>query len=92
MSRAFVLMSAVGASQCRELRQVDGELDALDSLACLEAEEGRPEIALRLLTVTGRERARTGHGLQTRQDRDARDRALLAAAEALGRPSRLADA
>jgi tetratricopeptide (TPR) repeat protein len=68
----------------QELQFVDGELDILGLLACLEVDEGRPEAGLRTLAVTERERQRTGYRVQLAADREARGRALAAATLALG--------
>jgi tetratricopeptide (TPR) repeat protein len=72
----------------RKVQSRQGVLDVMDSLACLEADEGNPEAALRLLAVTGRERERIGHSklysILSDQDRELREQALAAAASALG--------
>ena len=68
----------------RPLKTIDGELDVLEVLACLEVDEGRPRSALRVLTVTARERHRTGYEIPVGLDRETRDQALAATTAALG--------
>lgn len=68
----------------REIGLVEGQLDSLDALAALEVADGRPEAALRLLTVAARQRARLGAPLFVPDEIADRDAALAAAREALG--------
>lgn len=69
----------------REIGLVEGQLDSLDALAALDVADGRPEVALRLLTVTARQRARLGAPLFVPDEIADRETALVTAREALGR-------
>ncbi|MDT4956706.1 MAG: hypothetical protein QOD31_505 [Pseudonocardiales bacterium] len=63
----------------RELELDEGQLDAIEALAGLEVAEGRPDSALRLLTVTDRERRRLGAPIFVADESDYRDAAVAAA-------------
>ena len=67
-----------------DLDLIEGMLDALDGLACLAIDDNDPVTALRLLTVSGRERDRLGAVLFVQDEIADRKTALLAARAALG--------
>ncbi|PZS34318.1 MAG: hypothetical protein DLM58_05925 [Pseudonocardiales bacterium] len=67
----------------RELELDEGQLDAIEALAGIEVAEGRPESALRLLTVTARERRRLGAPIFVADESDYRDASVAAAHAAL---------
>ncbi|MFN2518496.1 MAG: AAA family ATPase, partial [Jatrophihabitantaceae bacterium] len=67
----------------RELALDEGQLDAIEALAILELGEGRAGPALRLLTVTDRERRRLGAPIFVADESDDRDAAVTAAHRAL---------
>ncbi|HEX4222733.1 MAG TPA: BTAD domain-containing putative transcriptional regulator [Pseudonocardiaceae bacterium] len=67
-----------------QLDLAEGMLDALDALACLAIAENDPVTALRLLTVSGRERERLGAVLFVQDEIADRKAALIAAHTALG--------
>jgi tetratricopeptide (TPR) repeat protein len=67
----------------RELELDEGQLDALEALAGVEVAEGRPDSALRLLTVTDRERRRLGAPIFVADESDYRDAAVAAAGKSL---------
>ncbi|HEY4022310.1 MAG TPA: BTAD domain-containing putative transcriptional regulator [Pseudonocardiaceae bacterium] len=71
----------------RGYHQIDlaeGMLDALDALACLAVADNDPVTALRLLTVSGRERERLGAALFVQDEIADREAAVIAAHTALG--------
>jgi predicted ATPase/DNA-binding SARP family transcriptional activator len=74
----------------RELELDEGQLDAIEALAVLEVADGRPESALRLLTVTDRERRRLGAPIFVADESDHRDAAVAATHAALD-PSEVAE-
>jgi hypothetical protein len=67
-----------------QLDLAEGMLDALDALACLAIADNDPVTALRLLTVSGRERERLGAVLFVQDEIADRKAALIAARTALG--------
>jgi predicted ATPase len=68
----------------RQLELTEGVIDALDLLAAVEVVEGRPALALRMLTVAGLERTRIGAPQIMMDELDARDAAERSARAALG--------
>jgi len=70
-------------SSYRELELDEGQLDAIEALAGLDVAEGRPDSALRLLSVTDRERRRLGAPIFVADESDDRDAAAAAARAAL---------
>ena len=71
----------------RDLELDEGQLDAIEALAGLEVAEGRPDSALRLLSVTERERRRLGAPIFVPDESDDRDATLAAARGALDAPT-----
>ena len=74
----------------RELELDEGQLDALEALAGIEVAADRPDSALRLLTVTARERRRLGAPIFVADESDHRDAAVAAAHQSLD-PSKVED-
>jgi hypothetical protein len=67
------------------LRFADSQLDALETLASIEATGGRPSAALHMLTVVDRERRPLGGAALNVDRRRMRSAALAAARGALSR-------
>jgi predicted ATPase/DNA-binding SARP family transcriptional activator len=64
----------------------EGVLDVVDALACLDIADGRPDVGLRMLTVSQRERERLGSTPLIEDEITDRAAAVAAAYEALGEP------
>ena len=77
-----LIMDSLRAYQ--DLDLIEGMLDDLDALACLAVADNDPVTALRLLTVSGRERERLGAVLFVQDEITDHKAALLAARGALG--------
>jgi predicted ATPase/DNA-binding SARP family transcriptional activator len=73
-----------GLRHYHEIGMVEGLLDCLDGIAGVDVLDGRPEQALRLLTVAGRHRDRLGAPLFIADEIAYRESALAAAIAALG--------
>ena len=73
-----------------EIRLAEGEMDAVVTIAAVEVAEGRPDGALLLLTVVGRERRRLGVAAPTRDEARMYESALAEALGALEEPRRTA--
>ncbi len=70
-------------SRYRELELDEGQLDAMEALACLELAGGRAGAALRLLLVADRERRRLGAPIFVADESDDRDATVAGARAAL---------
>jgi hypothetical protein len=72
------------------MRFAEGQLDALETLAAVEAAAGRPDEALQMFTVVERERGQLGGAALTLERRQLRESALAAAGAALSEQQRAA--